>query len=75
MERDIRFDIMRGVGIILMMLGHIPVDGFAYRWIYSFHMPMFFILSGLFTKNAALFAGGVFAGSRNYQNEFSCRLW
>ena len=58
MERDIRFDLMRGVGILLMMLGHIPVEGFAYKWIYSFHMPMFFILSGLFTKTTTLFAGG-----------------
>lgn len=62
MERDCRFDIMRGIGIILMMLGHIPVEGFAYRVIYSFHMPMFFLLSGYFANNAGIFSGGgVFA--------------
>lgn len=72
MERDLRFDIMRGIGIILMMLGHIPVEGFIYRWIYSFHMPMFFILSGLYTKNTALFTGGVFAVSQKHQNEYYC---
>ena len=58
MERDCRFDIMRGIGIILMMLGHIPVEGFAYRVIYSFHMPMFFLLSGYFANNAGIFSGG-----------------
>ena len=56
--RDIRFDIMRGVGILLMLLGHIPVEGLAYKIIYSFHMPMFFILAGYFTKDIQLNSGG-----------------
>ena len=57
--RDVRFDIMRGIGILLMMLGHIPIEGVAYKVIYSFHMPMFFILAGYFTKDVLFdFRGG-----------------
>lgn len=58
--RDVRFDIMRGIGILLMMLGHIPIEGVAYNVIYSFHMPMFFILAGYFAKDVQLnFRGGI----------------
>lgn len=56
--RDVRFDIMRGIGILLMLLGHIPVEGLAYKLIYSFHMPMFFILAGHFTKSIQIDSGG-----------------
>ena len=54
-------DHARGIGIFLVVLGHtlrgldasrIIADGAAFRladsWIYSFHMPLFFLLSGLF---------------------------
>ena len=57
-KRDLRYDVMKGIGILLMMLGHIPVEGMVYKWIYSFHMPMFFLISGYLTKNTAMFAGG-----------------
>lgn len=47
------FDIAKGIGIILMIVGHmgwnaksIYIDNF----IYAFHMPMFFIISGFFFK-------------------------
>lgn len=49
MTRKVEFDIMKGIGIILMIVGHwmfIPTR--LYQVIYSFHMPMFFILSGYF---------------------------
>lgn len=40
-------DTAKGVGIILMIIGHlVPSGTFLHRWIYSFHMPLFFILSG-----------------------------
>ena len=38
-------DIARGYGILLVILGHIGVAG-GERWIYTFHMPLFFFLSG-----------------------------
>lgn len=50
-------DIARGIGIFLVVLGHsFPDDKFnnnflyayIYKFIYSFHMPLFFIISGFF---------------------------
>lgn len=49
--RDNTITELKGIGILLMMLGHctaLPV--FLYNYIYSFHMPLFFICSGLFYK-------------------------
>lgn len=39
-------DCMKGIGIILVVLGHIYRDNYVGLWIYSFHMPLFFMLSG-----------------------------
>ena len=49
MNNRIEFlDISKGIGIILVVLGHslntIDLPG---RWIYSFHMPFFFYISGV----------------------------
>lgn len=41
------FDIAKGIGIILMVLGHCCGIRL-YNWIYCFHMPLFFIMSGMF---------------------------
>ncbi len=44
-------DIARGIGILLVVMGHNDfslVSPFAYQVIYSFHMPLFFFLSGYF---------------------------
>ena len=52
-------DIAKGIGIILVVLGHTLVPqvretgfaGFLWIFIYNFHMPLFFFLSGyLFEK-------------------------
>lgn len=44
-------DLFRGIGIICMILGHIIVNDNAFNHIiHSFHMPMFFIISGMFWK-------------------------
>lgn len=39
-------DTARTIGIFLVVLGHICTNKVAYDVIYSFHMPLFFILSG-----------------------------
>lgn len=44
--RDPVLDIMRGIGIVLMVLGHAGFPGSAF--IYLFHMALFFMLSGWF---------------------------
>lgn len=41
------FDIAKGIGIILMVLGHCCGIRL-YNWIYCFHMPLFFVMSGMF---------------------------
>lgn len=40
-------DIAKGIGILLMIFGHCDYIGTAQRWVYSFHMPLFFVLSGI----------------------------
>jgi polysaccharide biosynthesis protein PslL len=54
-------DIARGIGILLVVLGHTLAEAnyhvqnssvlFLGRLIYSFHMPLFFFLSGMFFKS------------------------
>lgn len=42
------FDVVKGFGIILVVLGHIEYISDPLRtWISSFHMPLFFIVSGM----------------------------
>ena len=46
-ERDIVFDIMKGIGILAVMIGHyndipyMPIRHFCF----SFHMPLYFIIA------------------------------
>lgn len=47
-ERLNAVDIAKGIGIILVVIGHVPPSEYAIRFIYDFHMPLFFFLSGLF---------------------------
>lgn len=47
-ERDRSIDIAKGIGIFLMVMGHTTSNKIALQWIYSFHMPLFFFLSGIF---------------------------
>lgn len=43
-------DILRGIGILLMVYGHINYLIPVYTWIYSFHMPLFFFAAGVAYK-------------------------
>lgn len=44
-------DIAKAIAIIAMVEGHVvPYGGYARNWIYSFHMPLFFILTGFTIK-------------------------
>ncbi len=44
-------DISKGIGILLVIVGHCVNSGnYTFRWIFSFHMPLFLILSGLCFK-------------------------
>lgn len=46
MERLGFLDIAKGIGILLVILGHLLPAGSGYDWIYSFHLALFFIISG-----------------------------
>ena len=47
------FDIMKGLAILLVIAGHVPgIPVWIKQWIYSFHIPLFFLLSGYFFKPA-----------------------
>lgn len=46
-KRITYIDTAKGILILLMLVGHIWNDGFVHDFIYVFHMPAFFILSGM----------------------------
>ena len=43
-------DVSRGIVIILMVFGHSAIPQTINNWIYSFHMPFFFFISGMLIK-------------------------
>ena len=46
-ERIKWIDFARGFAIFLVILGHTGIDRYIFTYIYSYHMALFFILSGL----------------------------
>lgn len=54
MQRSNQVDVLKGIGIALVVLGHnwvtLQEKGTIFRLIYSFHMPLFFVISGIFIK-------------------------
>lgn len=59
-SRNVAFDILKGLGILCVIVGHLDLCAdmsgsrlFSYLryFIYSFHMPLFFIVAGYFYKN------------------------
>lgn len=52
------FDVARGLGILLVVLGHNDfgvISPFLDQFIYSFHVPLFFFLSGYFVNTSISF--------------------
>lgn len=50
-QRDTKIDVAKGLGIILVVLGHSWIAGNneeLFRVIFSFHMPLFFLMAGFF---------------------------
>ena len=53
-----QYDILKGIGIILVMLGHaISSTTYLSYFISGFHMPLFFICSGIFYKDVPVWKG------------------
>lgn len=76
-ERAYEIDVMKGIGILLVILGHCmpdfpvniledPLSSEVRRFIYTFHMPMFFFCSG--------FVCGI-TPKKPLNKELSARLW
>ena len=51
-------DVAKGIGILLVILGHCQLGriGRAHSLIYSFHMPLFFFISGVCFSNKYTFS-------------------
>lgn len=47
-KRDITFDLMKGIAILAMLCGHCVIPNFLHHFIYMWHMPLFFMVSGFF---------------------------
>ena len=58
-QRLTHIDIARGIGILLVVAGHnwivLASKGELYRMVYSFHIPLFFILAGTFFNSSKSF--------------------
>lgn len=52
-QRNMLYDIAKGLGILLVIWGHTTTPFF--HEIYAFHMPFFFIVSGVFYKSRPTF--------------------
>lgn len=53
-QRNRTLDMMKGIAILLMMVCHLVfTEGPIWQFVYTFHMPLFFILAGIFAKDIA----------------------
>lgn len=52
-ERNHAVDVLRAIGIIVMILAHIEIGPWFYKWSHAFHMPLFFLVSGYFFNELA----------------------
>ena len=48
MNRDTTISIAKGIAIILMVIAHAEAPGWLCKFIFEFHMPLFFITAGYF---------------------------
>lgn len=57
MKRDATIDTVKGIGIFLIVFGHLNLQEPMQTIIYSFHIPLFFIVSGMLFRREK-FGGG-----------------
>ncbi|SMC26519.1 Fucose 4-O-acetylase [Andreprevotia lacus DSM 23236] len=55
--RNAQFDLMLAIGIIFVLMGHSHQPAFLFYPAYSFHMGLFFFISGYFFKPQSTLAG------------------
>ena len=46
-ERIIWIDYAKAIAMFFVIFGHVDSGNYLTNWIYSFHMPLFFLLSGI----------------------------
>ena len=46
--RESWIDVLKGIGIILVVIGHTSMENPLVKWIYVFHMPLFFCIIRLY---------------------------
>ncbi|MEI0739791.1 acyltransferase family protein [Paenibacillus sp. JTLBN-2024] len=46
-------DAAKGIGILLVVMAHVPIPDSLKQFIYSFHMPLFFLLSGMMFRSSS----------------------
>ena len=51
-ERNISIDVARGIALLLMVIGHLGIKKWPIQYIYAFHMPLFFVISGMTIRRA-----------------------
>lgn len=51
-RRDSTIDLYKGIGIVLVMMGHIGFGNTSSYIAHSFHMPMFFLISGFLYRRS-----------------------
>lgn len=53
-KHDKTISVAKGIGILLMVVGHAGAPDAITRWLYLFHMPLFFFISGYLLKDSYL---------------------
>ena len=67
-KRILWIDYAKAFAMFFVIFGHVNSGNYLTNWIYSFHMPLFFLLSGITLK--AYRGGGGVNTFLSYQNEF-----
>ena len=53
-ERLSWLDVLRGIGISFVVIGHVYSNRTVFNWLYSFHMPLFFLAAGWVYKEKSV---------------------
>ena len=64
MKRDTTISIAKGIAIILMVIAHAEAPGWLCKFIFEFHMPLFFITAGYFFSTKYLHDEATFVKKR-----------
>lgn len=56
-RRQLWADVTKGIGIILVIIGHIDLPNAIINYIFAFHMPLFIIISGYFVNHSRISNG------------------